>query len=120
MLLPYIWASSSLPFRNSQFGKIDIKEPRVQAEQLAGAGARAWGAQSNAWEALAIFIGANLMALMAGVDPAGDWSTAALIWVAARISHGISYIANIAPVRVLSFAVGMAMSGWIGVLSLTV
>jgi len=113
ILLPYIWAGASVPFRNKQFGTVDLNEPRVQGEQLSEAGARAWGAQANAWEALAVFAVANLAAMMAGVDPAGNWSLAAMIWVAARVSHGVFYIVGIAPLRVASFVGGFGMSGWI-------
>ena len=113
MILPYIWAGSSVPFRNKQFGGIDLNQPRVQAEKLIDTGARVWGAQSNAWEALAIFAVANLAATMAGVDPLGNWSTAALIWLGARILHGVFYMMDIAPLRVLSFATALGMSVWI-------
>ncbi len=119
VMLPYVWAGTSVPFRIRQFSNVDLKEPRVQAEKLVEAGARTWGAQSNAWEALAVFAVANLAAMMVGVDPAGDWSTAAMIWVAARLLHGIFYINNIAPARVLCFATGMGMSVWIIVMALT-
>ena len=113
LMLPYIWAGSSVPFRNRQFGVVDLKEPRVQAELLTDGGARAWGAQSNAWEALAVFTVANLAAFMSGVDPAGNWSIAAMVWAVARIGHGIFYIMDLPPLRVLCFATAFAMSGWI-------
>ncbi len=110
MILPYIWANSTLPFRAKQFGKPDLAEPRVQGEQLQGAGARAWGAQSNAWEALIVFSAANLMAFMAGVDPSGNWSLAAMIWLGARAMHGVMYVAGITSLRILAFAVGLCLS----------
>ncbi|MFN3235691.1 MAG: MAPEG family protein [Pseudomonadales bacterium] len=120
MVLPYIWAASSLPFRSKQFGKPDINEPRVQAEQLSGAGARAVGAQANAWEALILFAVANLAAWMAGVEPVGNWGMAALIWAGARVGHGIFYIMGLAALRVLAFVIGTAMSFWIMVMALSV
>jgi uncharacterized MAPEG superfamily protein len=118
MLLPYIWAFSSLPFRNGQFGKIDLNEPRVQAEQLTGGGARAVGAQSNAWEALIIFSVANFAAFAMNVEPGGQWGLAAMIWAAARVGHGIFYIMGIAPLRVLSFVIATGMSIWIMIMAL--
>lgn len=33
----------------------DNKEPRIQALQLTGVGARAMAAQANSWETLAVF-----------------------------------------------------------------
>ena len=113
MILPYIWAFSSLPFRAKQFGKPDLNEPRVQGDLLTGSGARAVGAQANAWEALIIFAVANFGAFVAGVDPLGNWSLAVMIWAAARTGHGIFYIMGIAGLRVLAFVIGLGMSFWI-------
>lgn len=118
MLLPYVWAFSSLPFRSRQFGQPDLAEPRVQAEQLTGGGARAVGAQGNAWEALAIFLVANFSAYAVQVDPEGHWAIAAIVWTAARVGHGIFYIMGIAPLRVLSFLISTGMSFWIMVMAL--
>ncbi len=118
MVLPYVWAGSSVPFRMKQFGNVNLKEPRVQAEQLSEMGARSWGAQSNAWEALGIFSVANLAAFMSGVDPSGSWSVAAMIWVACRVAHGTFYIMDIAPLRILSFAGAFGMSLWIVVMAI--
>jgi uncharacterized MAPEG superfamily protein len=113
VLLPYVWAGASLPFRKQQFGSPDLNEPRVQGEQLTGAGARAWGAQMNAWEAIIVFGAANFAAFAAGVEPTGSWSIAAMIWVAARAAHGAAYVAGVTPVRVLAFVTGSGMSLWI-------
>ncbi len=117
-LLPYIWAGSTLPFRLRQFGDFDLNEPRVQAELLVDRGARVWGSQQNAWEALIVFSVANAAAFAVGVDPGGNWAVAAPIWVAARLLHGVFYIAGLAPLRVLAFGVGMGMSIWIFVMAL--
>jgi uncharacterized MAPEG superfamily protein len=119
-LLPYVWHFASIPYKSKQFGTVDIDTPRVQGGSLEDAGARVWGAQMNAWEALSIFAAANLAAFMAGVSPDGNWSTAAMIWVAARALHGIFYIVNIAMLRVLCFVGGLAMSIWILVMAVNV
>ncbi len=119
MVLPYVWAFASLPFRSKQFGQPDINEPRVQAEHLTGAGARSVGAQANAWEALIVFGIANFSAFFAAVDPAGHWNTAAIIWVGARFGHGIFYIMGLAPLRVIAFAISVGMSFWIMVMALS-
>ena len=80
------------------------------------------GAQGNAgrrgsplttWEALIVFAVANMAALAAGVDPAGDWSLAAPLWVAAALLHGLFSVAGLAPVSLTASLVGLAMSGWI-------
>ena len=118
VILPYIWAGTSVPFRIRQFSNVDLNEPRVQAELLTDGGARVWGAQSNAWEALGVFAVANLAAFMAGVDPAGYWSIASMIWVVARIGHGAFYIMGIVPARVLGFVAAFGSSLWIIVLAI--
>ena len=119
-ILPYVWHFASIPYKSKQFGALDLDSPRVQAGNLEDIGARVWGAQLNAWEALSLFAAANLAALMAGVSPDGNWSTAAMIWVAARSLHGIFYITGIAMLRVLCFVGGLAMSIWILVMAVSV
>ncbi len=120
VLLPYIWAGVTGRYRKKQFGDFALDEPRVQAEQLKGAGARAWGAQANAWEALVVFAAANGAALAAGVEPSGYWALAACLWVAVRLLHGVFYINGLSHLRVLAFVLGMAMSLWIFGLALAV
>ena len=119
-LLPYLWVGVAARYRKRQFGDIGFNEPRAQARQLSGAGARAWGAQMNAWEALLVFAAANGAALAAGVEPTGDWALAAPLWVAARVLHGAFYVAGQAGLRLLAFLTGLAMSLWIFWLALAV
>ena len=113
VLLPYVWAGVSLPFRNKQLGKVDLDQPRLQAAELTAGGAGAWGAQMNAWEALTVFMAANLVAYMQGVDPSGSWATASMVWLGARVLHGVFYVSGIAPLRVAAFVTSLAMSIWI-------
>ena len=117
-VLPYAMAGASVLFRKRQFGGLDLAHPRVQAEKLVDAGARAWGGQSNAWEALIVFGLANLTTMVAGADPFGMWSIAAPLWVVARIGHGVFYIRGQARLRVACFVVGIVMSLWIFSLAL--
>ena len=116
-MLPYVWHFASLPLKMKQI-ELDPNEPRAKNDQLTGNAARAVAAQANAWEALALFGVANLTAFMAGVDPAGNWSIAAMIWVAGRSVHGVVYIAGIGVLRLLCFVVGLSMSIWIFVMAL--
>lgn len=113
LLLPYVWAGASVPFRFKQFGNADLARPRVQGDQLADGGHGAWGAQFNAWEALGVFTVANVIAFMGGVDPEGNWAMAAMIWVVMRLFHGVFYIANIPPLRIFCFVGGLVSSLWI-------
>ena len=119
-VLPYLWFGVSLRYAKAQLGSIDLDAPRQQAARLTGAGARARDAQYNAWEALILFGAANVAALVAGVEPTGHWALAAVLWVTARLLHGAFYLAGMALVRGLSFAIGLAMSLWIFGLALTV
>ena len=53
--IPYLLAAVGGYFRVRQLGALDNNHPRIQATRLEGIAARAWGAQQNAWEALALF-----------------------------------------------------------------
>lgn len=112
VLLPYIIAGITAIYRVRQFGSVDIKLPRPQADKLEGIGARAVGAQANAWEALAVFAPAVVLAMAVGADP-GKTALAAVIWLVARILHLIVYLADIAPVRTLCFVVALGCALWI-------
>ncbi len=115
--MPYIWAGVSVPFRNKELGTTDLVQPRVQAGLLTGGGAGAWGAQMNQWEAISVFSAATLIAFVQGVDPAGSWATASMVWLAARAAHGVFYVLEQAALRVACFVVSLAMSGWIIVMA---
>ncbi len=118
IVLPYIWAGVSVPFRNRQLGGVDLQQPRVQGGQLSDSGAGAVGAQMNQWEALSVFTAASFIAYVQGVDPTGNWALASIIWVAARVLHGTFYVLGQAALRVLSFVTGLAMSLWIVVMGI--
>ena len=119
VVLPYIWAGVSVPFRNQQLGGLDLAQPRLQAAGLTAGGAGAWGAQMNQWEALSVFMAATLAAFMQGVDPHGSWATASIVWLVARALHGVFYVINQAVLRVACFVAGMAMSIWIFIMAIT-
>ena len=119
VLLPYLLAFASLPFRSKQFdGDVGLDHPRAQANLLTDAGARVRDAQANAWEALTVFAVACLAASMAGVSPDGSWSMAAMVWVVARVLHGVAYSAGWTVLRVAGFAAAVSMSAWIMVMAL--
>jgi uncharacterized MAPEG superfamily protein len=102
--LPYVWAPFAAAARKQQLGSIDNKLPRLQYAQLTGRGARALGAHQNAFEAIAVFTPAVLIAHLAGADPV--WSARlALTFVAARVAHGVTYLADIDIARSASFLV---------------
>jgi uncharacterized MAPEG superfamily protein len=115
-LIPYFIAPIGGYFRVKQLGGMDNKNPRAQAAQLTGVGARAQAAQSNAWEALPVFASAVIVAHLAGADP-GSSSTAALVFIAARIGHAGAYLADLDKVRSGIFTLGLGCCVWLFVLA---
>jgi len=105
-LLPYVWATVAMVYKIKMDGKIDLKLPREQTARLDGAGKRANAAQSNAWEALAVYTACFLTAVVADVDP-GLLIIPAIGWVVCRLVHGFAYVSDIALLRMLAFAGGM-------------
>jgi uncharacterized MAPEG superfamily protein len=104
-ILPIICAWVAGYYRQQQLGSVDNKEPRLQSQQLSGAGARAVAAQGNSWEALAVFSAAILALFIGGVD-LRSISTPVLIFVALRIAYVPVYIGNIDKLRSLIFLAG--------------
>jgi len=82
VLTPYVLAGIGGYHKGKQLGKVDNNNPRAQAAQLTGAGARAVAAQQNAWEALAVFTASLAAAFFAGV---GRGYIAPLAWTVAMI-----------------------------------
>jgi uncharacterized MAPEG superfamily protein len=78
--------------------------------------ARAYGAQQNAWEALAVFTAAVAAAHLAGADP-GMSAMAAELFIVGRIFQAVFYIAKMAPLRTLSFTVAFGSCIWLFVLA---
>jgi len=110
--LPIVLAGIGGYFKSQQFDTLDNNNPRVQSAQLVGAGARAVAAQQNAWEALAIFTAAVAVAHMAGADP-GTSAMAAMLFIVSRVLHGGFYIADLAPLRSVSFLVAFGSCIWL-------
>ena len=106
IIIPLALAGVGGYFRGKQFGSADNNHPRMQAAQLEGAGARAYAAQANAWEALPMFTAAVLVAHLAGV-PASEATPWAIGFVVARVLHPILYIQDLATLRSLSFLAGV-------------
>jgi uncharacterized MAPEG superfamily protein len=116
VFIPFVLAMTGGYFKSQQFDAVDNNNPRAQSAQLEGAGARAVAAQQNAWEALAMFTPAVAVAHMAGADPSSS-TTAALLFVAARVLHAGFYIADLAPLRSVSFLVASGSCIWLFVLA---
>jgi uncharacterized MAPEG superfamily protein len=101
-LLPYVWFGIANPLRKQEFGTLDNHHPRLQEAKQTAKGARASAASANAFEALAVYAPAVLVAHInapnAALAPA-----LALAWVALRVTHGIAYLANQPGLRTTCF-----------------
>lgn len=109
---PILLAGVGGYLRIQQLGTLDNNNPRLQAAELRGAAARAYAAQQNAWEALALFGTAVVVAHLAGAAP-GASAIAALVFVGARLLHATFYIADLASARSGAFIVGLASCLWL-------
>jgi uncharacterized MAPEG superfamily protein len=105
-VLPYVLASLGGYFRLKQLGELDNNHPRIQATRLEGIAARAWAAQANAWEALAVFGTVVIVAHLSNANAEAS-ATASLVYLATRIAHPVLYLADLAPARTLVFVVGL-------------
>ncbi len=106
-LLPYVWSGAAVKARVDQFGQLDNRLPRAQQAQLEGWGARAVGASANAFETFPFFVAAAIIAHIAGADP--GWSAiASVVYLAARILHGIFYASDLDMLRTAAFGLGQA------------
>ena len=112
IFLPYVLNGVAVYYRIQQFGKIDNNHPRVQAAALEGPGARAYAAQMNAWEALAVFGLAVVIAHLAGADPRAS-ALACVIFLVARVLHAVCYVADLATLRSATFVVSTGCCLWL-------
>jgi len=107
-ILPIICAWIAGYHKRKQLGSVNNKEPRVQAAELTGPGARSVGAQSNSWEALAVFSAAILAVFMSGIA-LQEVANLALVFTALRIAYIPLYIGNIDKLRSLVFVAGFGI-----------
>ena len=105
-VLPYVLAALGGYFRVKQLGVLDNNHPRIQATRLEGIAARAWAAQANAWEALAVFGIVVIVGHLTNADAEAS-ATASLIYLATRVAHPVLYLANQATLRTLVFVLGL-------------
>ena len=106
VLLPYVLAGIGGYYRAQQFGSVDNEHPRSQAVKLEGAGARAIAAQANAWEAVAVFTAAVVVAHLAGANPRLS-AIACELFLLARVLHAFAYVRGLPTLRSSAFLVGL-------------
>ncbi len=112
LLLPLVLAGVGGFYRTREPGGMDNNDPRGQASKLTGPGARAYAAQQNAWEAIALFTPAVLVAHVLGADPATS-ATLAMTFVGLRVVPGICYLADLATLRSLAFVASIVCVIWL-------
>ena len=101
--LPLSWITAY--YRYKQLGKIDNKHPRTQYTRLEGAGARAYAAHQNSWEALIVLAAAVIVAHLCNSDIEKS-AIASEIFIVARLIYAVAYITNIDTIRSISYVVG--------------
>lgn len=101
-LMPTVLAFAAGYWRTRQFKSFDNHLPRLQQAQMTGAGARALGAQANAWEALMTYAAAVLVIQASGLNPHA-LATAAWVFLVCRVLHAIFYLTDQAALRSLSY-----------------
>ena len=111
--IPYI--ATGIAKAGSQY---DNARPRESMAGLEGYRARAYAAHANGFEALPLFAAVVLMAAQAGADPVLT-SRLAVVFVVARIAYTLAYIADLALLRSLVWAVGFFTCFAIGALAIT-
>ncbi|MAT92112.1 MAG: hypothetical protein CME59_05890 [Halioglobus sp.] len=117
-ILPLACAWTSGFYRHKQLGSVDNKEPRAQAAQLSGAGARAVAAQANSWEALGLFSAAVLAVFISGV-PLDTIANLALAYSVLRIVYIPLYVGNLDAPRSLVFLAGFGICMYMFYLALS-
>ena len=104
--------------RKKQLGEVDNRNWRAnQLPKLTGVGSRAYAAQANTWEAIALFTAAVTVAHLAGADERLS-AIAAIAFLIARLLHTILYLADLATVRSFAFVIGWASCLWLFVLAI--
>lgn len=102
-LLPLVWAvvaKAGAPYNNHT--------PREGLARASGYRQRANWAQQNAWEAFAPFAAAVIIAWLMKL-PLQQLNAAAVLFILARIAHGVCYLADRPTLRSLSWLLGIGV-----------
>ena len=117
-IIPYVLAGVGAFQRKAQLGFIDNKNWRAnQLHELTGFASRCYSAQANTWEAIAMFTAAVCVAHFAGADPQQS-ANAAMLFLAARVTHTLLYLADLDKIRTVAFLVGWGSCIWLFVLAI--
>ena len=103
-LLPYLWVSVA----KKSGERYNNRDPRDwQARQTNPRSNRAHAAHLNGFESFPLFVAGVLMAQLAGVAPT-TINLLAIVFVVARVLHGVFYVANVQALRSLVWLVAFA------------
>jgi len=102
-LLPYAWTVTA---KASGRGKFDNNDPRGWLAHQTGRSVRANAALMNAFEAFPAFAAGVVLAQLAGVEPRLI-AVLAVVFVIARVLHGIFYVTDRANLRSASWLIGL-------------
>ena len=103
-LLPYIWVSIAKQ-SGERYNNGD--PPGWQTRQTNPRSQRAHAAHLNGFESFPVFVAGVLMAQLAGVNPS-TINLIAVVFVIARVLHGVFYVNNVQALRSLVWFVGFA------------
>jgi uncharacterized MAPEG superfamily protein len=104
-ILPLVWVG----YAKATGGGYDNRAPRLFLAGVSGAAQRAHWAEQNSYEAFPLFATGVLVAHFVGA-PQGMVDLLAITFVAARIVHGVCYLADLATARSLAWVIGWASS----------
>jgi uncharacterized MAPEG superfamily protein len=112
LLIPYVLAAYGGYYRKQTFGTMDNNNPRAQAAQLDGYGARVYASQQNAWEAATLFSASVLAAYATGVTGYGIVAPC-LLFLLFRILHPIAYLRGWPQLRSSVSTAGLVCCTWL-------
>lgn len=105
ILMPYIW--TGVAKFTSGFRPRDNHNPREYLDRLEGPAKRAHWAQLNTFESIPGFMAAVIIAHLAQA-PQGQVDALALAYIGLRMVYGVLYIKDLARLRSLVWAGGVA------------
>ena len=105
-LLPYLWVGVAKAGARGY----DNRDPRGwMARQSEPRRLRAYAAHLNAFEAFPVFAAGVALAALAGVDEARV-ALLSIVFIAARVLHGLFYLADRSTLRSLAWLIGIGCS----------
>lgn len=108
ILLPLV-CTSIAKFSSGQFGARQNHNPRDFLNNLEGLPRRAHAAQQNSFEAIPGFAAGVIIAHVAGVAQLVTIDVLAVLFVTSRLLYIIFYLADLAALRSLAWAIGLGL-----------